>query len=96
MTLSNKQVEHLAKLARIELTEEEKKQFGESITVILDYVKQLEEVDVKNVEPTSQVTGTINVDRGDKTEKCNEADALIKVAPASEGRNIKVKTVLKK
>ena len=95
MPLTKKQVEHLTKLARIELTEEEKERFSESLTVILDYVKQLEEVDVKDVEPTSQVTGTVNVDREDKTEKCAEGNTLIKAAPASEGRSVKVKAVLK-
>ncbi len=94
MKLTKQQVGRLAKLARIELSEEEKEQLGESLTIILDYVKQLEEVDVKNVRPTSQITGQVNVEREDKAEKCENPDDLIAAAPDSEGRNVKVKAVL--
>jgi aspartyl-tRNA(Asn)/glutamyl-tRNA(Gln) amidotransferase subunit C len=54
-------VKHVAKLANLPLTEEEIKHFEPQLEETLKYIEQLEEVDTKNVEPTSQVTGLENV-----------------------------------
>ncbi|HZE87377.1 MAG TPA: Asp-tRNA(Asn)/Glu-tRNA(Gln) amidotransferase subunit GatC [Methylomirabilota bacterium] len=60
-------VSHVAKLANLPLTDEEKKKFESQLATTLEYIEQLNEVDTKNVEPTSQVTGLENVTREDKT-----------------------------
>ena len=54
-------VKHTAKLANLPLTEKEITQFEPQLEETLKYIEQLEEVDTKNVEPTSQVTGLENV-----------------------------------
>lgn len=59
--LSDDQVKHVAKLARIKLTDEEVKKFGPQLSKVLDYMDILNEVDTKNVAETSQVTGLSNV-----------------------------------
>ncbi len=59
--LSDDQVKHVAKLARIKLTDEEVKKFGPQLSKVLDYMDILSEVDTKNVAETSQVTGLSNV-----------------------------------
>lgn len=64
--LSEKQVKHVAKLANLKLTEKEIKKFQKQLSDILKYVGQLEKVDTKGVEPTSQVTGLENVFREDE------------------------------
>ena len=65
MKLTLAEVEHIAQLARLGLTEAEKKKFAVQISSILDYVNQLKEVDTSGVEPTAQVTGLENVLRPD-------------------------------
>ena len=59
--LSKDQVKHVAKLANLNLTEEEIKKYGIQLSSILEYVKQLEEVDTIGVEPTFNVSGLTNV-----------------------------------
>lgn len=64
--LSIKDVEHIAELSRLKLSSAEKEKFAEQLSQILEYVGQLNEVDTKNVEPTAQVTGLVNVMEEDK------------------------------
>lgn len=93
--LTYKEVEHIAELARIELTEEEKRKFSSELSDVLGYVKQLGEVDTKNIEPVSQVTGLVNVLRDDVAEGCGE-DArkiIIKNFPQEKDGYIKVRQV---
>ena len=63
MSLSKEQIEHIAKLARLELTEEELDKYGGQLSDILNYIDQLKEVDVAGVLPTAQVTGMENIFR---------------------------------
>lgn len=99
--LTNKEVEHIAQLARIKLTEKEKDKFRKELSLILDYVNKLNELDTQNVEPLYQTTGIINALRDDEYRKdfeMNEGlnEKLIGQAPHKENRFIKVKSVLKK
>ena len=59
--LTEEQVRHIAKLARIALTDEEVKKFTGQIGNVLEYVDMLQEVDTDGVPETSQVTGLTNV-----------------------------------
>lgn len=54
-------VAHVAKLANLSLTDEEAKKFETQLEETLTYVEHLDEVDTKNVEPTSNVTGLENI-----------------------------------
>jgi aspartyl-tRNA(Asn)/glutamyl-tRNA(Gln) amidotransferase subunit C len=58
-------VEHIANLARLAVTEEEKKLFGRQLDGILTYVEKLNEIDTKDIEPTSHVLSLDNVVRED-------------------------------
>lgn len=62
-------IEHIAKLSRLDLTEEEKTLYSEQLSSVLDYVEQLSEVDTENVEPLSNVTGLENITREDSVEE---------------------------
>lgn len=66
--LSSNDTKHVAKLAKLELTEEETKKFQKQLSSVLDYIDELDEVDTKNIEPTSQTTGLTNVLREDKID----------------------------
>ena len=99
--LTDKEIQHIAELARIKLTEKEKDKFKKELSLILDYVKKLSESDTEKVVPLYQVTGIFNALRPDKYQKDFEMNEkldakLIKQAPQSENRFIKVRSVLKK
>lgn len=77
--LTKDNVLHVAKLAKLTLTEEEVKKYLSQLAKVVDYISQLEEVDTSDVEPTSQTTGLTNVFRSDevKQEEClSQEDAL--------------------
>ncbi|MBI5621811.1 Asp-tRNA(Asn)/Glu-tRNA(Gln) amidotransferase subunit GatC [Candidatus Falkowbacteria bacterium] len=95
MKLSQKEVEHIARLARLDLSAPEKKKYAKQLTDILDYIDQLQEVETTNVEPTYQVTGLGDVDRLDEIVDCApETVAAIKQNwPDREGEFIRVKAV---
>lgn len=63
--ISEKEVKHIANLARIKLSNEEIKKYQKELSLILDYVKELEKIDIKNVEPTSHPLKSKNVIRQD-------------------------------
>ena len=88
-------VEKLAKLARLGLSEEEKSSFAAQMTEILDYVKQLDDIDTSSVAPTSQVTGLVNVYSDDIVVASDVSrDEFLANAPQREKGFIKVKSVL--
>ena len=67
-------IAHVAKLANLPLTSNEEKKFRPQLERILDYVSQLQKMDISNVIPTSQVTGNINATRDDQTAPCLHLD----------------------
>lgn len=93
--LNREDVLKLARLARLELSEDEVKQFAQEISAILEYVEQLQQTDTEGLEPTSQVTGLVNVSRPDVVKDYGEPpNTLLKNAPATEKGQIKVKRIL--
>lgn len=84
---------NISKLAKIELKEDEIKKFEEEISSILDFVSQLKEVDTKNIDPLSQVTGLENVMEEDKVIDGPGRDKLLKNVPQKDNGFIKVKKV---
>lgn len=70
-------IKKVAKLAGLTLTKDEESKFEKQLSDILQYVEKLSEVDTKNVEPTSQVTGLENITRNDvATPSLSQEDAL--------------------
>jgi len=98
--LTDKEVRHIAQLARIKITEQEEKSLKKDLSSILEYIDKLNEVDTTGVEPLYQTTGLVNSFRTDEHRKDfemnDELDAkLIGQAPHKEDRFIKVKPVFK-
>lgn len=81
--LTPEQVRHIAKLARLTLTEEEVAKYATELTNIFKYIEVLGEVDTKNVEATAQVTGQVNSFRVDEVykEQLASPDALLATSP---------------
>ncbi len=67
--LSKDEISHIAKLSRLELTDEETARFSGQLSDVLEYVGQLEEVDTDGVEPLNSATGLSNVYVADEVEK---------------------------
>lgn len=98
MKLKKSEVEKIAALARIELSEEEKKKFQKDLSSILDYVNKLNEVNTDGVEPTYQVTGLRNIWREDEIFDCDSKarEGLLENMPAKKDGLLKVPAVFKK
>jgi aspartyl-tRNA(Asn)/glutamyl-tRNA(Gln) amidotransferase subunit C len=95
MALSKEEVLKVAKLARIELTEEQIEKFRAQLGAVLDYISQLQKVSTDRVEPTAQVTGLENVWGLDEIASCPEEERQqsLDQAPESVANLIKVKSV---
>lgn len=95
VNLSNDDVLKLARLARISLNDDEVSRFAEEFGAILEYVKQLEAVDVSGLAPTSQVTGLTNVMRDDVVRDYGyEPATLLKNVPTVQDSHIKVRRMI--
>ena len=89
-------IKHIAKLARLGLTEKERKKFQKELSAVLDFVEKLNEVKTEKVEPTAQVTGLENVSRPDKgrAKSKREGEKLLELVPETKDGYLKVKAVL--
>jgi aspartyl-tRNA(Asn)/glutamyl-tRNA(Gln) amidotransferase subunit C len=84
MKLTREQVEHIATLARLRLTEAEVDKYSEQLSGILEYAGQLSAVDTAGVEPTSQVTGLTNIMREDEVIESGISEELVASAPTHQ------------
>jgi aspartyl-tRNA(Asn)/glutamyl-tRNA(Gln) amidotransferase subunit C len=94
MSITKKDVEHVAKLARLALTEEEKEVFTRQLEKILTYVEQLNKLDTQDVPPTAHPLSVKNVWRDDVCMPWEKTDDILAGAPEREERYFKVKKVL--
>ncbi|OGL89318.1 hypothetical protein A3H75_02515 [Candidatus Uhrbacteria bacterium RIFCSPLOWO2_02_FULL_51_9] len=92
MKLTREEVEHLGRLARLALTEEEKAQYAAELSAILEFVEQLQEVDTTDVEPTAQVTGLEDVYRDDVVvpQSAEVMQKIVEQFPDRDGNLLKV------
>jgi aspartyl-tRNA(Asn)/glutamyl-tRNA(Gln) amidotransferase subunit C len=84
MSISIQDVEHVAKLARLALSEDEKKLFAEQLGRIIDNFNQLSEVDTTGVEPLSHALPIVNVLREDEVKESLGRDKLMANGPETE------------
>ena len=75
------QVEHVARLARLKLTEEELVRMAGELSGILDHVDRISELDLDGVEPTSHVIALENVLRPDEPRPSWSRDQMLELAP---------------
>jgi len=66
--LSKKDVEHIARLAKLNLTPQEILKYQKQLSEVVSYVSELSEIDTSDIEPTSQTTGLTNVVRNDEVK----------------------------
>jgi len=94
MKITIEQVEYVAKLARLKLTEEEKELFTQQLNKVLEYMEKLNELDTSGIEPTFHVVPHKNAFREDKVTNPNQREELLKNAPKSKEGFFKVPRVI--
>lgn len=87
-------IEYVARLARIRLTEAEKERFTKDLACILAYVEKLKQLDTEKVEPTSHVIAIQNVFRPDEVLPSLPVEKVIANAPQKEEDLFKVPKIL--
>ena len=101
MQLSLAEVEHIAKLARLELTDDEKARYREQLSAILEHVAQLQKLDTASIQPMTAVfaapteaqPGGASHLRPDQSRPSLKTDELLKNAPAHEQDQFKIPPV---
>lgn len=94
MKIEKKDVEYIAELARLEVSEYEKEMFTEQLSHILDYVKVLEELNTEDISPTYHVFPIQNVFRSDQVKESLNQEEVLKNAPDQEKGFFKVPRVI--
>jgi aspartyl-tRNA(Asn)/glutamyl-tRNA(Gln) amidotransferase subunit C len=92
--LDLKTVEHIAMLARLGLTTEEKERLRDQLSVVLEHISMLQEVDTSDIPPTAQVIQLQNIMREDVVEASLPVEDVLRNAPRTEDGFIKVNAVL--
>ena len=81
MTLTLEEVEHIALLARLQLTEEEKRRYQVQLSAILDYVARLQELDTSGIPPTTSILSARRALRADEAQPGLSLPDLLRNAP---------------
>jgi len=87
-------IEKVARLARLELSEEEKEIFGNQMEQILTYMEQLNRIDTTGVEPTSHAIPIYNVFRDDEVKLSFPQEEVLAIAPDEEDGHFKVPRII--
>lgn len=88
-------ISHIAKLSNLSLLLNEKTKLEKQLEETIDYVKELNKVNTKNIEPTNQVTGLENITRDDTAKPSLSQDDALSNAKSKHNGFFKVDAVLK-
>lgn len=94
MSISIKDVEHVAKLARLDLSDQEKDRFTEQLNAILKYAEKLNELNTEHIEPTSHVIPVANVLREDEARPSLPIEDVMRNAPDEDEGQFRVPAVI--
>ncbi len=94
MDIDIKQIEQIANLSRIKLTDDEKDIFREQLTDILGYIEKLNELDTDDVQPMAYATSIKNVFREDQQKSSFPRQEILELSPSSANGFFKVPKVL--
>ena len=93
MVLTREEVEHIANLARLALTEEEKERFRQQLSAVLEYAARLQELDTEAIPPTATVLPLRNVMRPDEPRSPAPREDILANAPDAEENCFKVPAI---
>lgn len=94
MPLTPEEVRHIARLARVGLSEDDVTRFQDQLSQILDYFQRLQEVDTENVPPTAHTLAMHNVMRDDEPKPSFDKEEILANAPQREEDLFRVRAVL--
>ena len=94
MTLTRDQVEHVAHLARLSLSEDEIARYREQLSAVLDYAEMLNRVDTEAIPPTATVLPLRSVLRADEPQPSFPPDEILANAPNRDGQFFRVHAIL--
>jgi aspartyl-tRNA(Asn)/glutamyl-tRNA(Gln) amidotransferase subunit C len=94
MTLTLAEVEHIAELARLRLTREEKERYREQLSTILEYFVQLQDLDTADIPPTSSVLPSRSVLRADEVHPGLSINEIMHNAPETDKQQFRIPPVL--
>ena len=92
--ISRDEVAHVAKLARLELTEDDLERFTEQLAAVLQHAEDVEALELDDVPPTAHPFPIANVLRPDEPRECAIRDEVLAAAPAAEDNMFKVPAIL--
>ena len=87
-------IEKVAKLARLELSDQEKETFGNQLEQILTYMEQLNRLDTKGIEPTSHAIPVYNAFREDEARPSSPKEEVLGIGPEEEEGHFKVPRII--
>ncbi|HXZ58330.1 MAG TPA: Asp-tRNA(Asn)/Glu-tRNA(Gln) amidotransferase subunit GatC [Gaiellaceae bacterium] len=90
MAITRDEVLHVARLARLELSEDELSRFAEQLSAILEAVGKVSELDLEGVEPTAHPLDLVNVWADDEPRPCLPVEAALANAPDREDGSFRV------
>jgi len=94
MKINAEQIEHVAKLARLSLTDKEINEFSGQLSSIIDYVEKIKELDTGSVSPAEYVAEIKNVFREDSVHSSLPADEFARLAPDFRDGHIVVPKII--
>ncbi|MFC1496145.1 Asp-tRNA(Asn)/Glu-tRNA(Gln) amidotransferase subunit GatC [Candidatus Margulisiibacteriota bacterium] len=87
-------IDHVAKLARLGLSDEEKKLYAKQLSDVLEHADELQKLNTDNVEPSAHAIPMKNVFREDKVIPFKDTEAILKNAPEEEDHMYRVPRIL--
>lgn len=94
MSLARAEVQHIAELAKLQLTEVEAALYQEQLSDILDYIQRLNTLDTDAIPPTATVLPLRNIMRDDVSRPSLSAEDILANAPARAGNAFEVRVIL--
>jgi len=94
MAITREEVLHVARLARLAMSDDESDRLGGQLSAILDYVKQLDRLDTRDVVPTSHAIDTGTPFRDDVVEPFGDREALLANAPDRQNDCFRVPRII--
>jgi len=92
--ITSNDVQKVAKLARLDISDEDLEKYAVQLEKILNYVAELEKIDTKNILPTTRAVEVVNKTREDIVKDTNVREELLDLAPNREGDFFRVPKIL--
>ncbi|MBI4138020.1 MAG: Asp-tRNA(Asn)/Glu-tRNA(Gln) amidotransferase subunit GatC [Candidatus Wildermuthbacteria bacterium] len=94
--ITREEVQHIAKLARLQLTDQEIMAYQKELSIVLEYFDILKEARVEGVVPMTHSVDLAGVTRDDTAKECENADELLKAAPSTSGRFLRAHSAIQR